>query len=99
MAGLDPEEAIAKLVAQNSALTAHAGRLKNISEDNRQLRTENEALVGRTTKLEADLIQQVEVLDIAKAHHQCAFPCAQILHSVQQTNGVSSGLVPSRDWN
>jgi hypothetical protein len=75
VAGLDPEEAIAKLVAQNSALTAHAGRLKNIGEDNRQLRADNEALVGRTTKLEADLAKQVEVLHIAKSHHRCELPC------------------------
>lgn len=70
--GLDPEEAISKLVAQNNALIAHASRLKNIGDDNRQLRQDNEALLARTQKLEADLAKQVEVVALAKTHHQCA---------------------------
>ena len=73
---LDPEEAVQKLVAQNSALTAHASRLRNIGDDNRQLRADNEALLGRTKQLEVELGRQKEVLSIAKAHHRCAHSCA-----------------------
>lgn len=72
VSALEPEEAIAKLVAQNNALTQHAGRMRNLQDDNRQLRADSDKLTARCRELEADLSRQREVLDIAKAHHRCA---------------------------
>ena len=68
---LDPEEAIAKLRAQNNALIAHIGRLKNVSEDNKQLRSDNETMSARNRQLAAQLKQQAEALGIAKGGYRC----------------------------
>jgi seryl-tRNA synthetase len=68
VAGLEPEEAIAKLLAQNNALTSHIGRLRNVTEDNKTLRDDNESLASRCKQLEAELKKQREILQFTKAH-------------------------------
>jgi hypothetical protein len=81
VAGLDPEDAVSKLVAQNQALAAHASRLKNIGDDNWQLRADNDALLSRTRQLELELARQKEVLGIAKTHHRRACALHRLLRA------------------
>ena len=70
VSALEPEEAVAKLVAQNKALTQHAGRMRNLQDDNRLLRSDNDKLAARCKELETEMARQQEVLDIAKTHHR-----------------------------
>jgi hypothetical protein len=75
VAGLDPEEAVAKLLAQNHALTSHIGRLRNVSEDNKALRDDNETLASKCKLLETELKRQAEILQITKSHDRWDMLC------------------------